>query len=104
MNEVCLVSWAEILLENPMKNNVNNTIQNLKKYVLLTTIPDLIYYKSMKNKLIVLLFKNKPSYKEKQQCLRYHFKHPCLMGLIGEGLDVFIQDIFYPSFCVDKRS
>jgi hypothetical protein len=23
----------------------------------------------------------------------HHFKHPCLMGLIGEGSDVFIQYI-----------
>ena len=104
MNEVCLVSWAEILLEKPMKNNVKNTIQNLKKYVLLPTIPDLIYYKSMKNKLIVLLYRNKPGYKEKQQYLRYHFKHPCLMGLIGEGSDVFIQYILDLSFRIDKRS
>jgi hypothetical protein len=38
-----------------MKKNVKNTTQNLKKYVRITTIPDLICYKSMKNKLIIIL-------------------------------------------------
>jgi hypothetical protein len=54
MNGVCLNSWDEILLEKPMKNNVKNTTKTLKKYVLLPTIPDLICYKSMKIKLIIL--------------------------------------------------
>lgn len=61
MNGVSLVFWAEILLEKPMKSIVKITTKNLKKHVLLPTIPDLIYYKSMKNKLIVLLSRNKPS-------------------------------------------
>jgi hypothetical protein len=55
MNGSCLVFWAENSLEKPIKKNVKNTTQNLKKHVLLPTIPDLICYKNMKNKLIIIL-------------------------------------------------